>query len=99
MSAALRESFNPLCCRSSIPIDSGLYKAEYLTSMLSLDIIPFQSSATNEPPLSDVTKDGRPKKDVQCVRKAVAASEDEASLRGIACRKRVLLQMAVSKNL
>ena len=53
----------------------------------------------NDPPLSEVTKDGSPKKAAQWVRKAVAASEDEASLSGIACKKRVVLQIAVNKNL
>ena len=51
-----------------------------------------------EPPLSEVTKDGNPKKAAQWVRKAVAASDDEASLNGIACRKRVVLQIDVSRN-
>ena len=52
-----------------------------------------------DPPLSEVTREGTPKKDVQEVRKAVAASDEDASLRGIACRNRLVLQMAVSKNL
>ena len=46
--------------------------------MLSLDIIPFQSPGINDPALSEVTRDGNPKKEAQEVRKAVAASEDEA---------------------
>ena len=67
--------------------------------MFNFDIIPFQMPATKEPPLSDVTSEGNPKKDVQEVRKAVAASDDEASRSGIACRNRLVLQIAVSKNL
>ena len=61
--------------------------------------MPFQIPAINDPPLSDVTKDGRPKKDAHEVKKAVAASDEEASLRGIACRNRLVLQMAVRRNL
>ena len=59
----------------------------------------FQSSATNEPPLSDDTRDGRPKKDAQWVKKAVAASEDEASFKGIACKNLVDLHIIVRRNL
>ena len=70
-----------------------------MTSMFNLDIIPFQRPATKDPPLSEVTKEGRPKKEAHEVRKAVAASDEEASLRGMACRKRLVLQIAVSRNL
>ena len=67
--------------------------------MLSLDIIPFQSPAINDSLLSEVSRYGNPKKEAQEVRKAVAASDDEASRRGMAWRKRLVLQMAVSKYL
>ena len=67
--------------------------------MLSLDIIPFQSPAINDPLLSEVSRDGNPKKEAQEVRKAVAASENEASRSGMACRNRLVPLMAVSKNL
>ena len=36
--AALRESFSGLCCLSNIPIAWGLYRAKYLTLMLSFVI-------------------------------------------------------------
>ena len=99
MRADFSESLSPRCCRSNSPMDWGRYNALYLTSMFNFDIIPFQMPATNDPPLSDVTNEGNPKKDAQEVRKAVAASDDEASRRGMAWRKRLVLQMAVSKYL
>ena len=34
--AAFNESFSPLCWRSSMPMDSGRYKAEYLTLILQI---------------------------------------------------------------
>ena len=63
--AAFSEFFKPKCCLSNIPTDWGLYSAEYLTSMLSLLNISFQRLEVNDPPLSDVTKEGRPHMEAQ----------------------------------
>ena len=82
--AALKLSLRPLCWRSNIPIDWGLYRAEYFTSMFNLDIMSLHRLAVKLAPLSDVTTDGTPYKLVQWCRKAVAASEDDGSFNGMA---------------
>ena len=43
-------------------MDSGLYNAEYLTSMFSFDIMSFHRPAVKDPPLSEVTRLGTPKR-------------------------------------
>ena len=61
--------------------------------------MPFHNPAVNDPPLSEVTKEGIPNKDTQECKKAVAAAEELASDSGIAWIIRVVLHIAVSKNL
>ena len=67
-----------------MPIDCGLYRAEYLTSMFKFLIMSCHRFAENDAPLSEVTKDGKPHIDAYWWRKAWAASEDEASFNGMA---------------
>ena len=64
-------------------------------SMLSFFIICFHRLAVKEPPWSEDTTDGTPKMASQPWRKAVAASEAEASFKGIPCRYLVVLHIAV----
>ena len=59
----------------------------------------FQRPAVNDAPLSLVTLAGTPKKATQWLRKAEAAAEDVASVKGTACRNQVVLHIDVSKNL
>ena len=84
MIADLSESFNGRCCLSKSPIDSGRYNAEYFTLTCNLSNIPFQMLLVKLAPLSDVTRDGRPNKATQWLRKAEATSEADASFKGIA---------------
>ena len=59
----------------------------------------FQRLAVKEPPLSEVTTVGTPKKATQEFKKAVAAAWDEASVIGAACTNLVVLSTAVSRYL
>ena len=59
----------------------------------------FHRLAVKLAPLSLVTTDGTPYRLVQWCKKAVAASEEDGSLKGIAWKFRVVRQMAVSKYL
>ena len=76
----------------------GRYKAEYFTSICSFFIISFQRLAVKDPPESDDTTDGIPKKASHPWRNAVAAADAVASGKGIQWTNLVVLHIAVSKN-
>ena len=67
--------------------------------MLSFFIISFQRVAVKDPPQSELTTDGIPKNPSHPWRKAVPASEAEASDNGMQWKNLVVLQIAVSRNL
>ena len=66
--------------------------------IFNLDIMSLQRFAVKDPPLSEVTTDGKPSHATQWCKKADATSEDDASLKGIAVRNLVDLHMAVNKK-
>ena len=66
---------------------------------MSLSMTPFQRLDVNEAPLSEVMTEGTPMRGTYPCKKAVAASDEDASLRGQTWRNLVVLQMAVSRYL
>ena len=78
-----------------MPMAWGLYKAEYLMSTLSFDIVSFHRAAVNEPPQSDEIAEGTPKRFSQPCKKAEEAAKDVASFIGMHLRYLEVLHIAV----